>query len=129
MITRARAYELRRLIERASISLEDSEALEGVELFPAWKPGVPYTIDTRIRYDGVLYKCVQSHTSQGDWTPDVTPALWVVVSIDEFPAWRQPTGAQDAYNTGDKVSHNNKHWISTIDANVWEPSVYGWDEI
>ena len=129
MITRARAYELRRLIERASISLEDSEALEGVELFPAWKPGVPYSIDTRIRYDGVLYKCVQSHTSQGDWTPDVTPALWMVVSIDEFPAWRQPTGAQDAYNTGDKVSHNNKHWISTIDANVWEPSVYGWDEI
>jgi len=129
MITRARAYELRRLIEKASISLADSEALDGVELFPAWKSGVPYSIDTRIRYDGVLYKCVQAHTSQNDWTPDVTPALWTVVSIDEFPAWRQPTGAQDAYNTGDKVSHNNKHWISTIDANVWEPSVYGWDEI
>ena len=129
MITRARAYELRRLIERASISLEDSEALEGVELFPAWKPGVPYSIDTRIRYDGVLYKCVQAHTSQDDWTPDVTPALWTEVSIEEFPEWRQPTGAQDAYNTGDKVSHNNNHWISTIDANVWEPSVYGWEEI
>ena len=129
MITRARAYELRRLIERASTSLVDSEAIEGVELFPAWKTGVSYEIGNRIRYENTLYKCVQSHTSQNDWTPDVTPALWTIVSVDEFPEWRQPTGAQDAYNAGDKVSHNNKHWISTANANVWEPGIYGWEEI
>ena len=34
MITRARAYALRRLIEKASISLDDESALDGVELFP-----------------------------------------------------------------------------------------------
>ena len=76
----------------------------------------------------IYYKCVQSHTSQSDWTPDLTPALWTVVSIDEFPAWVQPTGVQDAYNKGDKVSHLEKHWISDVDANVWEPPTM-WSEV
>ena len=63
------------------------------------------------------------------WTPDVTPALWKEVSVDEFPEWVQPTGVQDAYKLGDKVSHNNLHWISDVDNNVWEPSVFGWSNI
>jgi hypothetical protein len=75
-----------------------------------------------------IYKCVQAHTTQSDWTPDITPALWTVVSLDEFPEWVQPQGAHDAYNQGDKVSHLEKHWVSDIDANVYEPSVYGWSE-
>lgn len=131
MITRARAYALRRLIEKASISLDDESALDGIELFPLWKamPPMEYEAGDRIRYNDTLYKCVQAHTSQSDWTPDVTPALWTEVSIDEFPEWKQPTGAQDAYRLGDKVSHLEKHWISTLDYNVYEPSVYGWDEI
>ena len=131
MITRARAYELRRLIEKASISLDDESALDGVELFPLWKamPPMEYEVGDRIRYNDTLYKCVQAHTSQSDWTPDVTPALWIRVSIDEFPEWIQPTGAQDAYRIGDKVSHLDKHWISTLGYNVYEPSVYGWDEV
>ena len=131
MITRARAYALRRLIEKASISLDDESALQGIELFPLWKaiPPMEYEVGDRIRYNDTLYKCVQAHTSQSDWTPDVTPALWVVVCIDEFPEWKQPTGAQDAYRIGDKVSHLEKHWTSAIDYNVYEPSVYGWDEV
>jgi len=129
MITRTHAYKLRAMIVKASTSLTDEDALEAIELYPQWQTGTAYTADERIRYNNTLYRCVQSHTSQDDWTPDKTPALWTVVSLDEFPEWVQPTGAQDAYNKGDKVSHNGKHWISTVDSNVWMPSVYGWDEV
>ena len=82
-----------------------------------------------MQYEGTLYKCVQGHTSQADWTPPVTPALWTAVSIDEYPAWVQPTGAHDAYSKGDKVTHNSKHWTSDVDNNTWEPGVYGWTEV
>ena len=130
-MTREHALKLRELILKASISLGDEDALQGIELFPLWKamPPMEYEVGDRVRYNDTLYKCVQAHTSQSDWTPDVTPALWVVVSIDEFPEWRQPTGAHDSYRIGDKVSHLEKHWISTIDYNVYEPGVYGWDEV
>ena len=128
-MTREHAYKLREMIVKASISLSDEDALEAIELYPAWKTGTAYAVDERIRYNNTLYRCVQAHTSQADWTPDITPALWTVVSLDEFPEWVQPTGAQDAYHVGDKVSHNGKHWISTADNNVWEPGVYGWSEM
>lgn len=129
MITRAKAYKLREMIVKASISLSDEDALEAIELYPAWETGTAYAVDERIRYNNTLYRCVQAHTSQADWTPDITPALWTVVSLDEFPEWVQPTGAQDAYRIGDKVSHNDKHWVNTLDYNTYEPGVYGWDEI
>ena len=129
MITREHAFQLRKLIEKATIGLNDEDALQGVELFPAWEPNFEYTVDSRIKYQDILYKCVQSHTSQSDWTPDATPALWTEVSLDEFPEWKQPTGAQDAYMKDDKVSHNGSHWISTVDSNVWEPGVYGWNQL
>ena len=109
--------------------MDDESALQGIELFPLWKTDTAYEVGDRIRFNGVLYKCVQAHTSQDGWTPDVTPALWVEVSIDEFPEWKQPLGSEDAYRIGDKVSHLEKHWISAIDYNVYEPSVYGWDEV
>ena len=129
MITKARAYELRKIIEQASASLSDETALDSIELFPNWADATPYAIGDRVRYTDTLYKCVQAHTSQSDWTPNATPALWVKISLDEYPEWVQPTGAHDAYNKGDKVSHNEKHWASDVDANVWEPSVYGWSEL
>lgn len=129
MITRQHAYKLREMIVKASVSLSDEDALQAIELYPQWQTGTAYTADERIRYNSTLYRCVQSHTSQDDWTPDKTSALWTVVSLDEFPEWVQPTGAQDAYNKGDKVSHNGKHWISTVDSNVWQPGVYGWSEL
>lgn len=128
MITAERARELRQLIMKAAESLSDEDALNGVELFPAWQTAAAYAIGDRCAYEETLYKCVQAHTSQDDWTPDVTPALWTMVSLDEWPEWVQPTGAQDAYQTGDQVSHNEKHWLSIVDDNVWEPGVYGWEE-
>lgn len=127
-MTRAKAKQLRQLIERIAVTLGDETALNGVELFPPWAVGKPYAIDDRVQHGRTLYKCVQTHTSQADWTPDATPALWVAVSVDEWPEWVQPTGAHDAYNKGDKVSYNGKHYICTIDANAYAPGVSGWEE-
>lgn len=123
------ALKMRPIIEKAAASLSDAEALEAPMLFPSWKAGTDYGADQRIEYGGTLYRCVQAHTSQTDWTPPATPALWVVVSLEEWPDWVQPLGAQDAYAAGSKVSHNGKRWTSDVDANVWEPGVYGWTEV
>ena len=117
-MTRAKAKQLRQLIEQLAVMLEDETALTGVELFPVWAIGRAYAVDDRVQYGGTLYKCVQAHTSQADWMPDITPALWVAVSIEEYPEWVQPTGAHDAYNIGDKVTHNGKTWLSDVDNNV-----------
>lgn len=135
MISLEQARKFRRFIEQMSTNATDEEALDNIEAFPKWQIGREYSKDDRIRYNDVLYKVLQSHTSQADWTPDVAVSLYVKVSIEEFPEWVQPTGAHDAYNKGDRCSHltdeqgNDRHWVSTIDANVYEPSVYGWDEI
>lgn len=90
-----------------------------------------YAVGNIRQYNGELFRCVQAHTSQADWTPDATASLWKKIGdpTEEWPAWSQPIGAHDAYNSGDKVSHNGKHWTSNIDANVWEPGVYGWTEV
>ena len=128
-MTRGKAKQMRTLIESLSASLSDETALTGVELFPPWSVGKSYATGDRVQYEGTLYKCVQGHTSQADWTPPVTPALWTAVSIDEYPAWVQPTGAHDAYSKGDKVTHSGKRWTSDVDNNTWEPGVYGWTEV
>lgn len=127
-----KARRLRPLIVEASKSLPDDEAYYAPELFPNWNGnGKQYTKDDRVQYEERLYKCLQGHTSQEDWTPDTAVSLWVEVPdpSQEYPEWKQPTGAHDAYSKGDKVSHNEKHWISDIDANVYEPGVYGWTEV
>lgn len=129
MITREKAIALRKLIEKLSADLPDSEAYNAPELFPQWTLK-DYQTGDRVQYQGLLYKCLQSHTAQADWTPETAVSLWVRVDDPsvEFPEWRQPTGAHDAYGKGDKVSHNEKHWISDVDTNIWEPGVYGWTE-
>lgn len=131
-ITRAKAYKLRQRIIEASVSLPDEDAIEAVELFENWKPGQDYIVGKRIRYIDKLYKVNQAHTSQSDWTPDITPALYTeVAKPGEIPVWRQPTGVQDAYNTGDKVhfpTASDPVYESTVDNNVWSPADYpqGW---
>lgn len=128
-MTRAKAKQLRQLIEQLAVTLDDETALTGVELFPAWVVGKAYAVNDRAQYNGTLYKCVQAHTSQADWMPSATPALWKTVSVDEYPKWVQPTGAHDAYNIGDKVTYNGQHYVCTSNANVYAPDVYGWDLI
>ena len=128
-MTRAKAKQLRQLIEQLAVTLDDETALTGVELFPAWVVGKAYAVSDRAQYNGTLYKCIQAHTSQSDWMPSATPALWKTVSVDEYPEWVQPTGAHDAYNIGDKVTYNGQHYVCTSNANVYAPDVYGWDLI
>lgn len=127
-MTRKDAMAYRSKIEAAASTMADETALTAVELFPAWAGGNDYAIDDRVQYNGTLYKCVQAHTGQADWTPGTASALWVAVSVDEWPEWVQPTGAHDAYHFGDKVSYNGKRYICTADANVYAPGVYGWEE-
>lgn len=128
IVDRARA--LRYKIEALADGMEDATAYQFPDLFHAWKTGTSYAKDARIRYDSKLYRCIQAHTSQEDWTPDVAVSLWAEVSdpSTEWPAWKQPTGAHDAYNKGDKVSHNGHKWTSEIDANVYMPGAYGWKD-
>ena len=130
---RSKALAIRALIEKAAVSLSDTDALDGVELFPAWAADTQYALDVRVRYGGKLYKCVQAHQSQAGWTPPETPALWTeVAKPGEIPVWRQPTGAQDAYMMGDKVHYPDKDgpvYVSIVDSNVWEPGVYGWEVV
>lgn len=135
MTPQEKARQLRPLIEKAAVSLSDSDALEAVELFKSWYSGIAYLADERVQYNGKLYRCVQAHTSQADWEPDRTPALWTeVAKPGEIPVWKQPTEAQDAYMAGDKVWYPDKDttvYVSTIDNNVWSPDAYpaGWEVV
>lgn len=133
MISRELARKFRKFIELMSENATDEEALDNILAFPKWEVDRVYFLDERVRYNGVLYKVLQQHTSQEDWTPDIAVSLYVRVSIEEYPDWVQPTGSHDAYQKGDKVTHNEKHWESLIDANIWEPGTTGteslWKEI
>lgn len=132
MITVEKAYKLRALIEKATKSLSDDDALEGIELYPKWAVGTSYAVGDRVEYNIKLYKVVQAHTSQADWAPDITPALYTEVAPSGvIPVWRQPIGTQDAYNKGDKVHYPDAEspvYESLIDANTWSPEAYpaGW---
>lgn len=132
-MTREHAYKLRDLMHKAAVSLPDEDALEAVELFPAWEIGRLCKVGERLRYGGKLYRCEQEHTSQAGWEPPNVPALWTeVAKPGEIPVWRQPTGAQDAYAKGDKVHYPDKDgpvYISTVNNNTWQPDVYGWEMV
>ena len=123
------ARAVRAAMDTAAAALTDETALGAMALYSLWEVGKAYAVNDRRRYGDFLYRCVQAHTSQADWTPDAVPALWVKISTEEWPEWVQPTGAHDAYNTGDKVTYNGKRYVSRIDANVYSPEVYpaGWE--
>lgn len=125
------AQVVRAAMDTAGAALTDEVALTATAIYPMWATDKNYTIGDRIQHNSILYKCVQSHASQADWTPDVTPALWVRVSIEEWPEFVKPTGAHDAYAKGDKITFEGKHYISLIDANVYSPVEYpaGWEEV
>lgn len=68
------------LIQIAINYLPDDQAETVTDLFPEWEVGVLYkTIGARLQHNGKLYKVKQAHTSQADWTPDITPALYEVI--------------------------------------------------
>ncbi len=118
------------------MSLDDETAMEIADLYKPWEPNKTYNADEIVKYgtntDGEtqLYKVIQSHTSQEGHTPDTVPSLFKAIGFTDsgIPVWTQPLSAEDAYMTGDIVSHNGKMWVSDADNNVWEPGVYGWEE-
>lgn len=130
MISKSQARALRAAMAKSSASLSDEDALSAPMMFDKWQTDTAYEAGDRRRYNGILYKCLQAHTSQDTWTPSDAPSLWARVDDPaiEWPEWVQPTGATDAYAKGAKVSHNGKHWVSDVDGNVWEPGAYGWAE-
>ena len=100
-------------------------------MYDEWSAeSVAYVLDDIRQYNGLLYRCVQAHTSQATWTPEAAASLWTRIAdpAQEWPEWIQPTGAHNAYALGAKVSHAGKHWVSNVANNVWEPGVYGWTE-
>lgn len=130
------AEQLRKALQMFASSLTDEQAMEVVAVYDPWQIGKSYTASEFFTYgtngvgDPQLYKVAQAHTSQADWTPDKTPALYVAIGLDEkgYPVWSQPTGAHDAYNKGDIVDYNGILYQSLIDGNVYSPEAYpaGW---
>ena len=109
----------------------DEMSLQVPNLYPAWKVGVAYVAGERVLFNEILYKVLLNHTSQEDWNPEVAPSLFAKVLIPDenvVPEWEQPDST-NTYKKGDKVTHNGKIWVSTVDTNSWEPGVYGWEEV
>ena len=133
------AEQFRRALQLFAASLTDEQALEVATVYNAWKADTAYTAGQFITYgengvgDPQLYKVVQAHTSQADWLPDKTPALYTAIGLNEegYPVWSQPTGAHDAYNKDDIVVYNGTLYKSLIDGNVYAPDVYpaGWEVV
>ena len=113
--------------------IDEVTASEHTDLFLPWTTSTSYVIGDLRSYDGILYKCLQAHTSQDDWTPDISSSLWKSLSINEssIQEWSQPISSSDVYNTGDEVMYNGVHYKSTIDNNVWSPEAYpqGWEVV
>lgn len=130
------AQAIRKAMDVAGATLTEEQALECVRLYRPWEVGKSYTVGEYLTFgvnsvgDPQLYKVVQSHTSQADWEPDITPALYDAIGLDAdgYPVWSQPTGAHDAYNKGDIVNYNGVLYESVIDGNTYSPDAYpaGW---
>ena len=132
-----RAEQLRKVLQLFAASLDEDSALEVATVYPEWAEGKSYAAGEYVTYgensagDPQLYKVLQAHTSQTDWTPDITPSLFSAIGLDStgYPVWSCPTGAADAYNKGDIVNYDGALYRSTIDGNVWSPEEYpaGWE--
>ena len=127
------ARKLRPYIEKAALSLNDTDSLEAKELFPTWAINTEYVVGDRVRYEGILYKCLQAHTSQALWIPTMAVSLWAKVLIPDpevIPEWEQPDST-NAYMIGDKVMFDGHIYESVIDNNIWSPAAYpaGWNLI
>ena len=131
------AEQLRRALQIFASTLTETQALEVAAVYPAWETGRSYAVGEIIRYgedllgDPKLYKVIQAHTSQEDWTPDASASLYDAFGMDGqgTPLWSQPAGAHDAYQTGEIVSYSGIRYESLVDGNVWRPDAYGWKQV
>lgn len=131
------AEQFRKALQMFAASLSDDKAMEVASIYDAWAVGKTYAIGEFVTYgengvgDPQLYKVVQAHTSQADWTPDKSASLYSPIGLNNegYPVWSKPTGAHDAYNSGDIVDYNGTLYKSVIDGNVYSPDEYpqGWE--
>lgn len=129
--TKEELLALRGIIEKAVNSLDEDDAKTCTVLFSAWKPNKAYVGGEYVTYgvnsvgDPQLYRVIdgKDHVSQAGWTPDATSSLYTPIGLDDngYPIWSAPTGAHDAYNTGDIVNHEGVLYESTIDGNCIVP--------
>lgn len=134
-MTKEQARQLRKLLEKQTDSMSDEEIINYPDFVEKWKTGKSYITGKRLDYNGIIYKVLQNHTSQDDWTPDVSPSLYAKVLIPDettIQEWEQPDST-NPYMAGDEVTHNGKTWESLVDNNVWEPGATGteslWKEV
>ena len=136
MNKKSAAIELRKAIQLFAATLTDESKLLVIpSVFPAYKADTPYAAGDVFSFgensvgDPQLYQVLQAHTSASQWIPGASPSLYKAIGITSggTAVWVQPVGATDAYNAGDVVSHKGKLWRSTVNANVWEPGVFGWE--
>lgn len=123
------ARAVRAAMDAAGRLLTDEQALEAAAIYPAWDGEAAYEKDDRVRYGERLYRCLQAHQAQAGWTPEAAVSLWAKVLTSETGEalpWEQPEST-NPYMKGDRVTHGGKTWVSTVDNNVWEPGVYGWE--
>ena len=117
-------------LKKMRAAAQDEIAVEAPRVYPQWAPDTIYNTGDRVLYNEILYKVLIAHTSQLDWSPIDSPALFAKILTDEIGGgilpWEQPDST-NPYMKDDKVTHNGNTWISTIDNNVWEPGVYGWE--
>lgn len=121
-------------VKQARQITDDEEALQVQCLYKQWDKqiGRELQVGEYIQYEGQLYKVLQVHTVQEGWTPVAAPSLFAKVLVDPtgetILEWQQPDST-NPYMKGDKVKHNGLTYVCTIDNNVWEPGVYGWEEV
>lgn len=126
-----KARKIRSQLDVLTSEMTDEQALQSRMLFREWNGnGIVYEVGQRVTYNEILYKVLQSHTSQVDWTPDITPSLYTKVLIPDeniIPEWQQPDST-NGYMIGDKVTYNGQIYESLIDNNIWSPIDYpaGW---
>ena len=121
--------QFRKAVQMFAASLDDEKAMEVATIYDKWAVGKAYSVGEFLIYgknsvgDPQLYKVVQAHTSQSDWTPDVTASMYVAIGLNEagYPVWSQPSGAHDAYNTEDIVDYNGVLYESQINGNTYVP--------
>jgi len=123
------AFEAARyaLLDNAS----DEQIAQMTSLIDQWQVDAALRPGQLVLHEGIVYRVQQAHTSQADWLPQDTPALYRALGneeevMDDYPLWIQPIGGHDAYSRGDRVTYNDIRWESSLDNNVWSPSVFGW---
>ena len=125
------ARALRSTLNALSSTLSDEQALEYAIIYePLRGDGVAIQAGERRRFNGELYKANQTIWDRPEYNPLAAPQYWTkITQSDGVEDWVQPLGSHDAYSIGDVRAHAGKIWRSIVNGNVWEPGIYGWEEV